>query len=152
MSKKMLIFIVVLLAVGFAYLYANVPLTVTKYYDGVIYSENGDVEEEVVIALYGKAYGNLFGDNRFEGKITVDNGREYDIWLVGDNQLHGIITDEISGSKQKIAEVYTSGDFKLFTGTFKEINEKYNTECDVTGPASNSAEAKEVKQAIMNAE
>lgn len=149
MSKKMLIFIFVALAVGFVYLYANVPLTVTKYYDGVIYSENGEVEEPVVIALYGKAYGNVFGDNVFEGKITLDNQKEYEIRLVGDKRTHGIITDEINGEKVTIADVYTSEDFREFTGTFKEVNDKYNMECDVTGSASNAVEAKEIKEKIM---
>ena len=141
-NKKIAILIVIF-ALGFIYLYSNMPLSITEYYDGVIISEDKEIEEPVLIQLYGDGYGNLFGDNVFIGTVIVGD-LTYDVRLEGDKEYRGIISKSENGNTKTIGSVTITSSFKDFYATFEELDEKYGTNVYVVGPASNKEEADDI--------
>lgn len=137
--NKKIIILVAIFAFGFIYLYSNMPLSITEYYNGVTYSEELNIEEEVLIQLYGKGYGNLFGANTFIGTVTMGNA-EYKIELKGDKVYTGkVINHE---SNKEVGTIYVSENFNSFY--FKASDSDFV----VAGPAATKEEAMKVANAF----
>lgn len=119
----------------------NFPTSVSESYAGLIYSSSTkNIEEHITITLNGTLERNLFIEGQFTGLLTVGNDLSYIVNMTKDKHFWGYIQHQEKDELIRIGRVYTTEDFKLIYINLDEINEKYNSQCNIVGPASNRKE------------
>jgi len=119
----------------------NFPKSVSESYTGLIYSSSAEnIEEPVTITLNGTLERNIFTEDQFTGLLTVGNELSYRVNMIKNDHFRGNIQHQEKDEVIRIGSVYTTEDFKLIYINLDEINEKYNSHCNIVGPASNRNE------------
>lgn len=119
----------------------NFPTSVSESYVGLIYSSSAEnIEEHITISLNGTLERNLFIEDQFTGLLTVGNDLSYIVNMTKNEHFRGYIQYQEKDEVIRIGSVYTTEDFKLIYINLDEINEKYNSHCNIVGPASNRNE------------
>lgn len=147
-----IIFGIVMVFGSFIYFYTTMPFEASKFYNGFVYSPDGKVAEETQITIHGEVDRNLFEDNIFVGTVKISDKLSYDFKMTqskGDDYYHGVVLSKESNYTEIVGRVTTSKDFELILAKFDQLDEEYNADTLVVGPAGSLEEAINISEQIM---
>lgn len=147
------VFAIVMMLGIFIYFYTMMPFEASKLYNGIVYSADGSVEEETIITIHGQVDRSIISDSIFLGTIKASDGISYDFKMVkskGDNYYHGVVLSKESNYTEIVGRVTTSKDFELILAKFDKIDEKYNADTFLVGPASSIEEGLRISEQLMS--
>lgn len=124
----------------------------TQNIDSVIYSHESDLEKPTVVELHGELNRRLFGDDLFEGQITVDDNISYDVtFREGEKRFMALITKEDEMALIKIiGSVIASKELNEIWIHLNEVDHRYGGYTYIAGPASNKDQANTMIAALMH--
>lgn len=150
-KAKWILFATVMILGSFLFFYTIIPFEASKLYNGYIYSTDGSVAEKTTITIHGKVDRSFAKDSIFLGTIKVSDDIDYDFKMTKDDgYYHGVILSKESNYTEVVGSVSTSADFKLIWAKFDKMDEKYNADTYVVGPASSVEEGLSISEQITS--
>lgn len=151
MNKKFIftIIILILIMTGFY----MIPIKIEKEFDGYMYAHNSNFEKATKIKLKGELFRNILQNHKFYGiveadgithKVSMTRALEHGTLFRRGHYLDIIIGVNDGGCTRTIGVVMASKDFEMIWVEFYELNEKYNGEFVIYGPAHSRKEAHEI--------
>lgn len=140
---------------SFIYFYTIMPFEASKFYDGFVYSPDGKVAEAATISIHGQVDRNLFEDNIFVGTIKVSDSVTYDFKMTkskSDDYYHGVVLSKESNYTEIVGRVITTKDFEFIQAKFDQLDEKYNADTLIVGPASSLEEGLRISEQFTEKE
>lgn len=129
------------------------PAKIHKELPALIYSTDKKFEQHTTIAIEGTAYPSLTGKDKLIGKLTVDHDLQYEVKLEynGDYYFYTLLNPHHPDKElETIGTVYVSKSVDLIWFMSKDINERYNIDGYVFGPAGNYTEAEKLIIQLMH--
>lgn len=164
MIKKMAFILIFIVLVKYAYQYTE-PVHIERSFNGCIYSNDKEIEEQAVVRVEGKLYRRIIGDDIFEGFIEVADKREKIKTPISRSPFQGTINrmktsyydvyavpskdSKTKAITLKNATFVMTKDFQLLWGNMYEIDKKYETKCYIAAPCNDKYDGNKIAQKII---
>lgn len=148
-NRTIVIFLVLFIFV-FIYFYSVIDTDVLKEFDGGIFTNGTDVEEQVKVYINAKVDKRIFGNNVLAGTIRVGDNILYDFMIEKTNGYYqGPAFFVENNEVTEVGQVAASSGLDMFWAEFEELDEEYNTDTFVVAPAKDKEEGLQVIKDIF---
>lgn len=143
--------IVLLVAIVILCYFYFKAVEVNKEYDAIIYSYDTDFEQKIKVQLSGQLYKGLFGKHELKGTLLVDEDLVYDFRLRSDGHhyFYHIVETMEDATLRTIGTITASQSLDHIWLMLNDINERYDIDGYVFGPAESKEEANKLIKSML---
>ena len=121
-------------------------------FESVLYSNDSDFEQSVLVSLKGDFYKSLIGNGMFQGQLSTDEKLKYDVKLKEEANIYRgfVFTRDSNKNNRTIGVVTVSHNLDKIWIQWNDVYELYAlTEVNIAGPANSASEAVQIARMMV---